>query len=348
MLEIKNFSLKLPNFSLKNIDLSISKGDIFALLGPSGSGKTLLLESIMGLTLEEEKIIDGKIILDGKDITKLPPEKRNIGIVYQDFALFPHLTVEENVTFGLRFKNFNLSEQKYYTNNLINRLEIKHLLKRYPLHLSGGEKQRVALARALALRPKLLLLDEPLSAIDPLFKEEIALLLKKLHKDFNLTYFIVSHNLKEVLYLANRGAIIKNGEILQKGPIEEIFKQPSCEFVARFVGLKNYFPVEIKNKKVLFDGSEIRADNYKKDAKFFSILPSKIKIFTNEPEKGYENILNGRVYNILNFDYYAIIQVLIGKRVFEVAISPNQLNESPLKIGQDIKIAFKKEAVRFF
>ncbi|MEA1963516.1 MAG: ATP-binding cassette domain-containing protein, partial [Candidatus Aerophobetes bacterium] len=169
MITIKDLYVQLPEFSLEGVSLSLNKGEFFALIGPTGAGKTLLLETIAGL-LPAKK---GQIWIKGKEVTHLSPEKRGIGIVYQDYALFPHLTVKHNIEYGLHFNRERGEGVKKDFNWLIERLNLTHLLNRYPDTLSGGEKQRVALARAMIIKPSLLLLDEPLSALDQNFREEI-------------------------------------------------------------------------------------------------------------------------------------------------------------------------------
>ena len=183
MIEINQLNLELPGFSLQNINLKINKGEFFTILGPTGSGKTLLLETIAGLKKPDQ----GSIRLNGQDVTALKPEQRNISIVYQDYALFPNMSVQQNIKFGLRFKNKGMPNQEKFE-FLVKMLGIDNILKRYPQNLSGGEKQRVALARALIVNPDILLLDEPFSALDVNTKETIQKEIKILHHTFKNYY----------------------------------------------------------------------------------------------------------------------------------------------------------------
>lgn len=236
MIEVQGAALQLGSFRLKDVDLRIETGDFFVLLGPTGTGKTVLLEAIAGLKFMEK----GKIVLNGKDVSNKKPEKRNISICYQDCALFPHMKVKDNIRYGLRFAG--KGKHKRYAENfdmLVDMLKIGHILDRYPLFLSGGEKQRVALARALVIEPEILLLDEPLSALDAGIKEIIESELKNIHQELKTTTIMVTHDFREAYYLADRIGIINDGAILQVGSVDEVFQHPNCRFVADFVGVKN-------------------------------------------------------------------------------------------------------------
>ena len=233
MLNIKNLKLNLGEFQLNNISFDVNPNEYFILLGPSGSGKTVLLETIAGLYKPDS----GKILFNGLNLSKLTPEQRNIGFVYQQYELFPHMTVEQNIGFGLKIRKIdkNIVKSKLY--KLAELFNIGHLLKRSPKNLSGGEKQRVALARALIISPDILLLDEPLSALDPLNREMLKNEFKKIHANFNTTIIHVTHDLNEALYLADRIGIMYNGELLQVGSKEEIIQNPSCDYILKFLNI---------------------------------------------------------------------------------------------------------------
>ena len=258
MLQIKDLFLKKGKFKLNILSLDIDKNEYFVLLGKTGSGKTILLESIAGF-----QKIEGEIIFEGKDITNLPPNKRNFGFLYQDFALFPHLNVEQNIRFSEKYhkKNEALFE------DLINFLQITHLLKRNIKNLSGGEKQRVALARAIYSQPKVLLLDEPLSAVDPTIRNEIMKNLKELPQRYDLSVIHVTHNFREASYLADRLGIILKGMLLQKGDAKEVLKNPNSLEVAKFLGFKNLFDISLF--EVLLKLKEIRIYERKAPVKNF-------------------------------------------------------------------------------
>ena len=230
MLELKNIRKSFgKNVILKNISLSINNGEIVSILGPSGSGKTTLLNLILGIT----DIENGNLILDGKDITKIPMEKRGFNIVFQDYALFPNLNAYENITYGLRNKP-NISS-KEEVDDLIKLLGLEEHLNKNINQLSGGQKQRVALARTMVMKPKILLLAEPLSALDGVIKESIKEKIKTIAKDFNLTTIIVTHDPEEALTLSDKVLIIDHGEISQFGKPEEIIHTPKNDFVKKFI-----------------------------------------------------------------------------------------------------------------
>ena len=230
MLELKNIRKSFgKNVILKNVALSINNGEIVSILGPSGSGKTTLLNLILGIT----DIENGNLILDGKDITKVPMEKRGFNIVFQDYALFPNLNAYENITYGLKNKP-NISS-KEEVDDLIKLLGLEVHLNKNINQLSGGQKQRVALARTMVMKPKILLLDEPLSALDGVIKESIKEKIKTIAKDFNLTTIIVTHDPEEALTLSDKVLIIDHGEISQFGKPEEIIHTPKNDFVKKFI-----------------------------------------------------------------------------------------------------------------
>lgn len=242
MLELKKIRKSYEGIEvLKNINLKIEKGEIVSILGPSGCGKTTLLNLILGLT----QVSEGRIIFDGEDITQMPMEKRGFNIVFQDYALFPNLNVYENIVYGLKNKS-NISTTKE-VQDLINLLGLgKHLTKKIE-ELSGGQKQRTALARTLVMKSKILLLDEPLSALDGVIKESIKQKIKEIARDFKLTTIIVTHDPEEALTLSDKVLIVNEGQISQFGTPEEIIKKPANDFVSEFI-LRQ---LEIKRNNIL-------------------------------------------------------------------------------------------------
>ena len=230
MLELKNIKKSYDGVTvLKNIDLTISDGEIVSILGPSGCGKTTLLNLILGLTDADS----GKIIFDGQDITNVPMEKRGFNIVFQDYALFPNLNVMQNITYGLK-NTPNISTQEE-VNELIELLGLKPHLNKKIDQLSGGQKQRVALARTMVMKPKILLLDEPLSALDGVIKESIKEKIKQIARDYHLTTNIVTHDPEEALTLSDKVLIVNDGSISQYGAPEEIITTPQNAFIKEFI-----------------------------------------------------------------------------------------------------------------
>lgn len=235
MLRIESLSISLGEFSVQDISLEIPRGEYFIILGPTGAGKTILLETLAGIHAPDT----GKIFLGDREITATEPRFRNIGMVYQDYMLFPHLTVEDNIAFGLRQRNVPPCEQETQVHEMCALLEIGHLMERYPGSLSGGEQQRVALARALVLRPEILLLDEPMSALDRRTRERMQTELSRIRKLTNTTVIQITHHFDDVFALADRIAIMRAGRIVQIGETSEVFLHPEDTFIAEFLGIGN-------------------------------------------------------------------------------------------------------------
>ena len=220
MISIHRLSLKLGEFYLRDIELKIPDSEIFAILGKTGSGKTVLLETIAGFY----KGNTGEVNLRGENVRNIPVEERKIGFVYQDYALFPHMTVFDNIGYGLKMNNKGKKESERLINEMAELLEIKHLLKCYPGTLSGGERQRTALARALVLNPDLLLMDEPFSALDPKTKEQMYKQIERIHQLFHCTIVFVTHDFNEARRMANRVGVMVNGELMRVCNSEELFE----------------------------------------------------------------------------------------------------------------------------
>ena len=247
MLELKNVKKSYDGtVVLKDISLDIEEGEIVSILGPSGCGKTTLLNLILGIVDAD----GGKIIFNGEDLTDVPMEKRGFNIVFQDYALFPNLNVYQNITYGLRNKPEISSKEE--VEELISLLELEEHLSKRIGQLSGGQKQRVALARTMVMKPKILLLDEPLSALDGVIKESIKDRIKTIAKEYNLTTIIVTHDPEEALTLSDRVMIINEGEIAQFARPEEIIEKPENNFVKKFI--LNQLEIKRNNIYTLFAG----------------------------------------------------------------------------------------------
>jgi spermidine/putrescine transport system ATP-binding protein len=222
---------------LKNVSLEIKKGEFFSLLGPSGCGKTTLLRIIAGFEYPDE----GTLTLDGNNVLSLPPNKRHTNTVFQNYALFPHLTVYENVAFSPRLKKLSASEIKSKVEQYLNLVRLEGHADKKPNQLSGGQKQRVAIARALINEPRVLLLDEPLSALDAKLRQHMLIELDRIHDEIGITFIYVTHDQQEALSVSDRLAVMNLGDILQIGTPHEIYESPSKDFVARFIGETNLF-----------------------------------------------------------------------------------------------------------
>jgi spermidine/putrescine transport system ATP-binding protein len=226
--------------AVRGIDLDIPPGEFFSLLGPSGCGKTTTLRMIAGF----ERPTGGRILLDGKDVSNTPPDKRNVNTVFQSYALFSHLTVAENVAFGLRFKRLSGEETRARVNQALSLVRLEGLRDRKPHQLSGGQQQRVALARALILNPSVLLLDEPLGALDAKLRKALQFELKALQERVGITFLYVTHDQEEALTMADRIAVMNEGRIEQIGSPREIYEEPASAYVADFLGVSNLLNAE--------------------------------------------------------------------------------------------------------
>ena len=235
MIRVTDLQLLVGRFALGPIDLEVGAGSYFVLLGPTGMGKTLLVECICGLARPRA----GRVVLDGEDVTRLAPRDRAIGYVPQHHGLFPHLRIRDNIAFSLRARGVRAAVRREWLAPLIDLLGLGPLLDRWPMTLSGGERQKVALARALASRPRLLLLDEPVSALDEPARERLCAELRRIHEELRVTTLHVSHNIEEAFSVADHAGVMHQGRIVQAGPLAELLRRPRNEFVARFFRTAN-------------------------------------------------------------------------------------------------------------
>ena len=251
------------------VDLEIHDGEFFSMLGPSGSGKTTMLRMIAGF----ETPTSGSIELDGQDVTGLAPFERNVNTVFQDYALFPHMTVDQNVAYGLRIRRVPKAERIERTRQALHSVRLEGYGKRRPDQLSGGQRQRVALARALVNRPKVLLLDEPLGALDLKLRTEMQVELKELQREVGITFVLVTHDQEEALTMSDRIAVFNRGRIEQVGTPAEVYERPATPFVAGFVGTSNVLTGDAAEKVVGSAGS-------------FSVRPEKIRLLAEDDADG--------------------------------------------------------------
>lgn len=250
-IQIKEISKRFGDFqALEPLDLTIKEGELVGLLGPSGSGKTTLLRIIAGL----ESADQGQILFAGKDVTKLHVRDRNVGFVFQHYALFRHMSVEENVAFGLdilpRKRRPSKNEIKKRVADLLDKVQLSHLAKRYPAQLSGGQKQRIALARALAMQPKILLLDEPFGALDAKVRKDLRRWLRNLHDELGFTSVFVTHDQEEALEVSDRVVVMSQGKIEQQATPKNLYQRPASRFVYDFLGNVNVFEGTAQNNRL--------------------------------------------------------------------------------------------------
>jgi putative spermidine/putrescine transport system ATP-binding protein len=250
--------------AVDGVDLDIAQGEFFSMLGPSGSGKTTVLRLIGGF----ESPTAGTVELDGVDVTNRAPFQRNLTTVFQDYALFPHMSVLDNVAYGLRVRGVGTTKRRERAAEALRRVELHGLERRRPVQLSGGQRQRVALARALVVDPAVLLLDEPLGALDLKLREQMQVELKQIQRDVGITFIFVTHDQEEALTMSDRVAVFNDGRVQQVGTPQEIYETPRSEFVARFVGTSNLVSGELARRLLGRDG-------------LFTVRPEKIDMVTD-------------------------------------------------------------------
>ncbi len=246
MIELRGVTKRFGSFTaVDKVDLTVNEGEFLTLLGPSGCGKTTLLRIMSGLETPDE----GRVLLGGEDITDVPPYRRPVNQVFQSYALFPHLTVRENIAFGLKMKRMPSAEIDASVRNVVEMVSLGGMEKRRPHELSGGQRQRVALARAIVCRPKVLLLDEPLSALDAKLRHAMQVELKHLQRKLGLTFVFVTHDQEEALTISDRIAVVNNGRIEQLGDSVDVYHRPVTAFAADFIGQSNLFEVDVVQRE---------------------------------------------------------------------------------------------------
>lgn len=343
MISINDLTIEFPQFKLGEISLEIGQGEFFALMGPTGSGKTLILESISGMT----KITSGNIAIDGRDVTALPPEQRRIGLVYQDHALFPHMNVSRNITYGCKYHGIGKIEAEKTAQNLMEILGLDHIANRLPANLSGGEKQRTALARALAFKPSVLLLDEPLSSLDPQFREDVRRTLSELHAASKTTFIMVTHDFVDAMTLAGKAAVIRKGKIEQMGQVREIFRSPATEFTARFVGMKNILPASYDGDICKISCATIpNAPETKGNRKgIAAIRPEDVCISSNGDHPDSHIAIQGRIRRIFREGFSWAAEVDSDCGLITARLERSQVLDGNIPEGRTVKACFLPEKV---
>ncbi|MGB9608480.1 MAG: ATP-binding cassette domain-containing protein [bacterium] len=346
MLEVRNLSITLGEFKLVDVSLQVEEGEYFIVLGPTGAGKTVLVECIAGIHRPRK----GEIYLGGERIDLLKPEERGIGYVPQDYALFPHMTVKDNIAFGLRIRKAPPSYIEQKVEELVNLLRIKHLLHRYPTTLSGGEKQRVALARALAINPRLMLMDEPLSALDEQTREELCRELKRIHRETGMMILHISHNLEETFSLADRVCILNEGRVMAIGKPDDLLNHPPNYFVASFLRTGNIFKgiVFKENGCLKFknESFEIELLRGEEGEAYATIRPEAITLQKEQsPQK---NGLKGKISGILDQGHFYKIIVDIGDSEVVSMLTRPAMRKSKLKEGDEVYVYLDPSAIHTF
>jgi ABC-type Fe3+/spermidine/putrescine transport system ATPase subunit len=344
MLKIRNLSMDVGGFSLREINLQIEKGEYFVLAGPSGSGKSLLLETIAGIFKPGE---NGQIILDNEDITHKAIQQRNVGLVFQDNTLFHHLSVLKNVEYALKLK-YDHKLVPAELDKICQQFGIGHLLHRNTRTLSGGESQRVQLARAFAADPKIMLLDEPLSAVDTDQRDQLKSLLRAINRS-GLTVIHVTHDFEEAFSLSTTIGIMHNGRVVETGRPNEIIEKPGSKFAARFYGYKNYFEAVMESPgRIRVNNTLFRVHENEVHGQHFSIIidPAKVEIFDSDDTfQGQQNCLEGIVS-----DFFTTVkgtEIRVKSAIdLQVYMPKDSDRKATFFIGQTLFLYIPPEAIR--
>ncbi len=348
MLNLQKLRVEFRDFALQDIDLEVASGDYFMIVGPTGAGKTVLLETIAGL----HRLRSGEIRMDNKNITDLEPEKRGIAIVYQDCALFPHLSVAENIIFGLKVRKADRHDIKQALEEIAATIGVAHLLYRKPSTLSGGERQKVALARSLIVKPDLLLLDEPLSALDPESRENAREELRRIHQRLNTTTIHVTHDFEEAISLGNRMAVLGEGQVKQIATPEQIFREPNSVFVARFAMTRNIYEGKLRyvNDEAIFTTNGIGfivLTSHAEGECYAAIRPEDIFISLERVNPGIPNCFKGIISSIVDGSATLYVSIDLPLKI-TCLVSRHFFKENGLSSGQSVYVTFKPSAVHLF
>lgn len=345
MLRLTNINRRLGDFALTDINLEVSDGQYYVLLGRSGSGKTQLLELIAGL----EHPDSGSIFLDSIDITRQRIQNRKVGIVFQDYAVFPHMTVFGNIAYPLRVRKEDKKSIAIKVENAANAMNIKHILERSTEKLSGGELQRVALARTLITSPRLLLLDEPLSSLDTSLKDDLKRLLRDLNRS-GQTIIHVTHDYGDAISLAKRVGVIHNGKIIQEGSVSDVFNNPSNRFVARYAGIRNFFRVKVsRDDESLFGVTEnnikFKLNGVTAESNSLLLVRSGSITITNERPGNTElNTFKGKVKEIIPSEFGMEVTIDAGD-LFYVNTHSSDIGSLGLFEGKDVWLSFSPKDI---
>ena len=331
--------------AVNNIDLSIRENEFFALLGPSGCGKTTLMRILAGF----EKPTSGTILLDGSDIASIPPNRRPLNLMFQSYALFSHMSVRSNIAYGLEMERLPKSEINRRVDEILEVTDLTAVVTRHPAQLSGGERQRVALARAIVKRPRVLLLDEPLGALDKKLREAMQLELKRLQHEIGITFVVVTHDQEEALVMADRIAVLRDGALRQVGRPHQLYEYPQDRFVAQFIGVMNFF-----DGRATARGVQVNADLHlqgKVPAGIatgtpvtLAVRPERLTLHSSAPHD-LVNQLSGDVIGVAyhGLDVTLSVQSGCSDRIILVRLSAHENDQ--LRIDQGTRVYVAWEAV---
>ncbi len=349
-----------PLLSLRNVEkhfgtvravdgfsLDIQENEFFALLGASGSGKTTLLRMLAGF----ETLTGGEILLDGKDISQVPPNRRPVNLMFQSYALFPHMSIAQNIAYGLEMEKCSKSEIKRRVGEMLEIIQLSHLAGRKPDQLSGGQRQRVALGRALIKRPRLLLLDEPLGALDKKLRGDMQLELKRLQHEIGITFIIVTHDQEEALVMADRVAILKDGKLLQCATPRDIYEHPNSRYSADFIGVMNFLPATLRQGQVIAANGQPVAAQLPEGLSegndvVVAIRPERLQVAAYRGGGGPRGRVLATAYHGLDLQLH--LQTNLSSEPITVRLTAQEAEQTALSEGDEVELGWNAKDTRVF
>ncbi len=344
MLRVEDISKDWREFHLRDVTFDVNRGEHFIILGPSGAGKTVLLEIIAGI-IEPDS---GRVYLNGSDVTDLPPEKRGLAYVPQNYALFPNMSVYDNIAFGLKVRKVPKGEIERKVRKVSEVLGIEHLLHRKPRTLSGGEQQRVALARALVVEPPLILLDEPFANLDVQTRSKLLAEMKRWRRELGFTALHVTHSFEEAVSLGDRVGVMLGGRLVQVGPVREVFSRPANEEVARFLGFENIIEGTAVRRKLRANGLEIELPVEAEGRVRAGIRPEDIILSMKPLRSSARNEFKAVVESVEELGPVVRVHLNAGGIHLRAFITRSSMLEMGISAGKEVWVGFKASALHVF
>ncbi|AEK73827.1 ABC-type transport system, ATPase component, putative molybdate/sulfate transporter [Thermococcus sp. 4557] len=344
MLEVKSVSKDWKEFRLREISFDVSEGEHFIILGPSGAGKTVLLEIIAGI-IEPDA---GSVLLNGEDITHWPPERRGLAYIPQNYALFPHMSVFDNIAFGLKLRRVPRAEIERKVKEIAGVLGIAHLLHRKPKTLSGGESQRVAIARALVVEPELLLMDEPFANLDVQTRGKLINEMKRWKRELGFTALHVTHSFEEAVGLGDRVGVMLDGRLIQTGSVRDVFSRPSSEEVARFLGFENIIEGTAEGRILRSNGVEIELPAEARGRVRVGLRPEDIILSLEPIRTSARNEFKALVESVEELGPLVRVHLRIGGLYLRAFITRSSMLEMGITKGREVYVSFKASALHVF
>ncbi|ACS33939.1 tungstate ABC transporter ATP-binding protein WtpC [Thermococcus gammatolerans] len=344
MLRAEGISKDWKEFHLREVTFEVKEGEHFIILGPSGAGKTVLLEIIAGI-IEPDA---GRVYLGGRDVTELPPEKRGLAYVPQNYALFPNMSVYDNIAFGLKVRKVPKPEIERKVREISEVLRIEHLLNRKPRTLSGGEQQRVALARALVVEPPLILLDEPFANLDVQTRAKLLTEMKRWKRELGFTALHVTHSFEEAISLGDRVGVMLDGKLVQVGKVRDVFSRPVSEEVARFLGFENIIEGIAEGRRLKVNGIEIELPVEANGKVRVGLRPEDIIISTEPIKSSARNEFKALVESIEELGPLVRVHLSLGDITLTAFITRSSMLELGVEKGKEVYVSFKASALHVF